>query len=122
MATDTRDTRLVTIVLVTLGALVVLPMLFMGFGLMGFGPMMGGMWGHGAWDGGTVPGWMPLVAVLMQLLFVALIVGAGYLLYRAMTGSDDADRALEELRLAYARGELDDDEYEQRRNTLERDR
>jgi putative membrane protein len=122
MATDTRDTRLVTIVLVTLGALVVLPMIFMGFGMIGFGPMMGGMWGHGAWDGRTMPGWVPLVAVLMQLLFVALIVGAGYLLYRAITGSDDADRALEELRLAYARGELDDDEYEQRRNTLERDR
>jgi len=45
MATETNDTRLVTIVLVTLGALVVLPMVFMGFGLMGFGPMMGGMGG-----------------------------------------------------------------------------
>ncbi|MDF9747271.1 SHOCT domain-containing protein [Natrinema salsiterrestre] len=122
MATDTRDTRLVTIVLVTLGALVVLPMLFMGVGLIGFGPMMGGMWGHGAWDGGTAPGWMPLVAVLMQLLFVAAVVGGGYFLYRSVTGADDSDRALEELRLAYARGDLDDDEYEQRRNTLERDR
>ena len=123
MATDTRDTRLVTIVLIVIGALVVLPMVFMGFGMMGFGPMMGGMWGHGTWGGGTVPGWMPLVAVLMQLLFVAAIVGGGYLLYRAVTGTDgDGDRALEELRLAYARGEMSDEEYEQRRETLERDR
>jgi putative membrane protein len=121
MATETNDTRLVTIVLVTLGALVVLPMVFMGFGLMGFGPMMGGMWGHGAWGDGAAPGWMPLVAVLVQLLFVAAIIGGGYLLYRAIAGSDDSDRALEELRLAYARGEMSDEEYEQRRDALERD-
>jgi len=121
MATETNDTRLVTIVLVTLGALVVLPMVFMGFGLMGFGPMMGGMWGPGAWGDGAAPGWMPLVAVLVQLLFVAAIIGGGYLLYRAIAGSDDSDRALEELRLAYARGEMSDEEYEQRRDALERD-
>ena len=122
MATDTRDTRLVTIVLIAIGALVVLPMAFMGFGMMGVGPMMGGMWGHG-WGGTAAPSWLPLVAVLLQLLFVAAIVGAGYLLYRAVAGSDgDGDPALEELRLAYARGEMSDEEYEQRREALERDR
>jgi len=42
-------------------------------------------------------------------------------LYRAIAGSDDSDRALEELRLAYARGEMSDEEYEQRRDALERD-
>lgn len=116
MATETNDTGLVAIVLVTLGALVVLPMVF-----MGFGPMMGGMWGHGAWGDGMASGWMPLVAVLVQLLFVAAIIGGGYLLYRAIAGSDGSDRALEELRLAYARGEVSDEEYEQRRDALERD-
>ncbi|ELZ15954.1 hypothetical protein C478_04429 [Natrinema thermotolerans DSM 11552] len=121
MATDTRDTRLATIVLIAIGALVVLPMAFMGIGMMGFGPMMGGMWGHGMWDGGTTPGWLPLVAVLMQLLFVAAVVGGGYLVYRAIAGGDDTDRALEELRMTYARGELSDEEYEQRRDALERD-
>lgn len=121
MATDTRDTRLATIVLIAIGALVVLPMAFMGFGMMGFGPMMGGMWGHGMWDGGTTPGWLPLVAVLLQLLFVAAVVVVGYLVYRAIAGGDDTDRALEELRLAYARGDLTDEEYEQRRDALERD-
>ncbi|PCR91850.1 SHOCT domain-containing protein [Natrinema ejinorense] len=120
MATDTRDTRLATIVLVAIGALVVLPMAFMGVGTMGFGPMMGGPWGHGMWGGGTVPGWLPLVAVLVQLLFVAAVVGGGYLVFRAIAGADGTDRALEELRAAYARGELSDEEYEQRRNALER--
>ena len=123
MAANTTETRLVTIVLIAIGVLVVLPMVFMGFGMMGFGPMMGGMWGHGTWGGGTTPGWVPLVGVLLQLLFVAAIIGAGYLLYRAVVGSSDgSDGALEELRLAYARGELSDEEYEQRRETLERDR
>ncbi|MFD1565187.1 SHOCT domain-containing protein [Haloarchaeobius amylolyticus] len=123
MATDTHDTRLVTIALIAIGVLVLLPTVFMGFGMMGFGPMMGGMWGHGTWGGGTAPGWLPLVGVLMQLLFVAAIIGAGYLLYRTIAGSDgDSDRALEELRLAYARGEVSDEEYEQRREALERDR
>lgn len=121
MATDTFDTRLAAIVLVAIGALVVLPMTFMGLGTMGFGPMMGGPGGHGMWDGGTAPGWLPLAAVLLQLLFVAAVVVGGYLVYRAITGGDDTDRALEELRVAYARGELSDEEYERRRDALERD-
>lgn len=121
MSKNTTDSSLVAILLV-LAALVVLPAVVMRGGMMGFGPMMGA-WEHGMWGGGTMPGWMLLVGVLMQLLFLAAIVVAGYLLYRAVAGSDDdADRALEELRVAYARGELSDEEYEQRRDALERDR
>jgi putative membrane protein len=64
---------------------------------------------------------MVLVGVLMQLLFLAAIVVAGYLVYRAVRTADSGtDRALEELRLAYARGDLTDEEYEQRKDTLER--
>ncbi|WP_254762518.1 SHOCT domain-containing protein [Natrinema marinum] len=122
MTTDTRDTRLATAVLIAIGALIVLPMMFMGFGMMGFGPMMGGTWGHGMWGSGTGAGWMALVALVMQLAFLVAIVGGGYLLYRAISGSDGDDRALEELRVAYARGELSEEEYETRRNALERDR
>jgi putative membrane protein len=51
--------------------------------------------------------------------------GAGrgeYLLYRAVTGGEsDSDQAMEELRLAYARGDLTDEEYEQPKTALERD-
>ncbi|MFC4541651.1 SHOCT domain-containing protein [Halosolutus amylolyticus] len=119
MSDTTSTTRPVVIVLALIAALVVLPGLFMGIGMMGFGPMMGG-WSH-MWGDGSVPGWMPFVGVLMQLLFLAALVGLGYLLVRAIAGTDErSDRALEELRLAYARGELSDEEYEQRRDALER--
>ena len=122
MSTNSTDKQLVTIVLIVLGAMVILPVLFMGFGMMGFGPMTGGMWGGHMWGDGTAPGWMVLVGLLMQLLFLAVIVGAGYLIYRAVTTADGGtDQALEELRLAYARGDLTDEEYAERKETLERD-
>ncbi|QLG63921.1 SHOCT domain-containing protein [Halorarum salinum] len=122
MARDTSGTSLVTIVLLILAVFVVLPFFFMGFGMMGFGPMMGGMWGGGMWGGGTATGTMLLLGVVMPLLFLAVLVFVGYLVYRAVSGSDGpADRAQEELRLAYARGELTDEEYEHRREALERE-
>jgi len=122
MPTKTDDTRLVTLLLVIIGAVVIFPLFFMGFGMMGFGPMMGGMWGGGMWGDGTMSGWMFVVGIVMQLLFLAALVGGGYLVYRAITRNEsDSDQALEELRLAYARGELTDEEYEQRREALERD-
>lgn len=117
MSTNPTDKQLVTIVLIVLGAVVILPVLF-----MGFGPMTGGMWSGHMWGDGTVPGWMVLGGVLMQLLFLAAIVGVGYLIYRAVTTADGGtDQALEILRFAYAGGDLTDEEYEQQKNTLERD-
>lgn len=119
MTRQTEDTRLVTVLLGIVAALVVVPMLFMGFGMMGVGPMMGGMWG-GMWDG-AMSGWLFAVGIVVQLLFLAAVVGAGYLIYRAVAGGErGSDRALEELRLAYARGDLTDEEYERRRERLER--
>ena len=45
-----------------------------------------------------------------------------HLVYRALEGDEsESDQALEELRLAYARGELTDEEYEPRLEALERD-
>jgi putative membrane protein len=122
MPTDTTDSRLLAIVLIAVGALVVLPVLFMGFGMMGYGSMMGGTWGHGMWSDGTVPGWVFLAGIVLRLLFLAAVIGGGYLLYRAVTGSEEeTDAALEELRAAYARGELTDKEYEKRRERLQND-
>jgi len=122
MPTNSDDTRLVTLLIVIIGAVFIVPLFFMSFGMMGFGPMMGGMWGGHMWGDGTMPGWMFLVGIVMQLLFLAALLGGGYLIYRAITGSEsNSDQALEELRLAYARGELTDEEYEQRREALDRD-
>jgi putative membrane protein len=124
MSTSASDRQLLVVVLILLGILLVVPTLLMGFGVMGFGPMMGGggMWSGGMWGGGTVPTWVPLFGAVMQLLFLVVVVGLGYLVYRAVVAREGAaDGALEELRLAYARGDLSDEEYETRRETLERD-
>jgi putative membrane protein len=51
--------------LLVLGAVVVLPMLFLGTGMMGSGPMMGGMWGSGMWGDGTISGWLFVGAIVM---------------------------------------------------------
>lgn len=65
---------------------------------------------------------MFIVGIVMQLLFLVAPVGGEYLLYRAVTGGEsDSDQAMEELRLAYARGDLTDEEYEQPKTALERD-
>ncbi|WP_255196968.1 SHOCT domain-containing protein [Halorarius litoreus] len=126
MTTTTTDRQLVAAVLVALGAILVIPALLMGFGMMGYGSMMGGtggpgMWGFGMGEAGTVSGWLVAVGIVLQLLMLAVLVGAGYLIYRAVTGTAGGDRAMEELRLAYARGDLTDEEFESRKAALERD-
>ena len=56
----------------------------------------------------------------MMLVFLLVLLGIGYLIYRAFTRESlsSNDPALEELRLAYARGELSQEEFEQRRENL----
>jgi putative membrane protein len=91
-------------------------------GMVGFGSTTGGPWGGQAWSDGTVPGWMVPIGALMGLLFLAATVGAGYLTHRAVTTADGGTgQALEELRVAHARGDLTGEEYEQRKDALERD-
>lgn len=102
------------IILVVIAALVLAPILMMVFMF----PMMG-MWGGmmGGFDGF---GGSPLWGIGMMLLWLVVLVGGGYLLYRWVSGAGSigADPALEELRLAYARGELSDEEFEERRSRL----
>lgn len=122
MTTTTDDTTLAAIVLLIIGALVVLPVLFMSTGMMGVGHMDGTIAGSGMWADSQVAGWLLVAWILIRLLFLAAILGGLYLVVRAITTDDDTtDPALEELRQAYARGELSDEEYETRRNRLERD-
>jgi putative membrane protein len=93
-------------------------------GAMG-GPMTygmhGGMWGDGGTGTATASGWLILASVLWRLLILVAVVVLGYLLYRGLTrsGDDDGADAVAELRLAYARGDLSDEEYERRRERLE---
>ena len=122
MASDGLDTR--TLVLLLVAAVILWPLLTMGLGggMMGTGMMGGGMWGGHMWGDGGVSGWWLLVGLLGRVLSLLVVVGVGYLIYRALTESDGGtDEAMDELRLAYARGDIDDEEYERRRKTLERD-
>lgn len=85
-------------------------------------PMMGMM---GWWFGGTPgsgAGTSPMWGLGMMLLFLSVLLGTGYFISRAFTRESFSvdDPALEELRLAYARGELSREEFEQRREDLQR--
>ena len=117
MSTSGSTRQIGLLVLVALALLFVLPPVFggMGYGGMGggYGPMMGGQTG-----GAAVSGWVVAAALLVRLLGIVALVAGGYLLYRAFAGSSGDDAALGELRLAYARGDLTDEEYERRRERL----
>ena len=118
----TTDTLLKTLLLVVI-AVVLLPLVMM----LVMTPTIGmGMWGGSPmWNGGMVGGtgsiWM---WVLPWLVMLAVFGGLGYLLYRVLGGSESGstDPAIEELRAAYARGELSDEEFETRLERLRRDR
>ncbi|MEF8856909.1 MAG: SHOCT domain-containing protein [Haloplanus sp.] len=113
MASSDLDIK--TVVLLLVAAVILLPLLTMG---MGFGGMMG----SGMWGGQTTSGWWLLAGLLGRVLTLLVVVGVGYLIYRALIETDDSgDDALEELRLAYARGDLSDEEFERRRETLKHD-
>jgi putative membrane protein len=119
VASDGLDAR--TLVLLLVAAVILLPLLTVGLGggTMG-GGMMGGMRGSHMWSDGGVPGWWLLASLLGRALTLLVVLGVGYLVYRALTESGaGTDAAMDELRLAYARGDIDDEEYERRRQTLE---
>ncbi len=105
-----------TVVLLVLAAIILLPFLTMGLGfggMMGYGGMMGGY-------GGSGTGWS-LVGLLLQLAVLGLLLGGGYLLLKRIGNSgDESDGALAELRRAYAKGDLSDEEFERRRERLQR--
>ena len=111
--TSTADGSLFRGILLAVLILIAIPFVMM--------PMMGA-WGVGhmhewMWNG-TGGSWAWIV---MWLVMLGILIGGGYLLYRALRSpSDTADPALEELRTAYARGELSDEEFEERRNRLQR--
>lgn len=114
------DDVLLRTILTIVAVIVLLPVLMMVFLMPMMGFWGGGhMWNGGMWNG-TGVGWMWL---LMWVVLLAVLLGGGYLVFRAIGGGmgAGADPALEELRTAYARGELSDEEFEERRERLLRE-
>lgn len=105
-----RFRRLIRGVLLIVAVLLLVPLLLMLFMM----PMMGMMSGVGGMEMMS-PAW----GIGMMLLTVLVLLGLVYAIYRAVAGTT-RDPALEELRTAYARGELSQEEFEQRRNDLKR--
>ena len=117
-STDTGDRTLVRLVLAVLAVLVLAPVFAMAIGM----PMMAGMgWG---WHDGTMAGTAPWWGLGMGLVWLVVLIGIGYVVYRAVVApaGREGDAALRELRLAYARGDLTDEEFEARRAVLTDDR
>nr|WP_233340570.1 SHOCT domain-containing protein [Haloprofundus sp. MHR1] len=112
--TSSNQLDTTTVLLLILGVFILLPLLTMG---MGFGGMMGygGMMGQY----GSTGGWWPVIGMLVPLVFLVALLGGGYLLFRQVSETQTSHNpAMEELRLAYARGDLTDEEFESRQNKL----
>jgi putative membrane protein len=115
------DDALVRLLLIIVAIVLLIPFLMMVFAWLMMGMWGGGhMWNDGMWDS-TGATWMWLV---MWLVGLAIVVGLGYLLYRVVrrpTGRETDTALDEELRVAYAQGELSDEEYKERRERLRRE-
>ena len=72
--------------------------------------------------GGMMGGWGSLFMTLNLLLVVALVVGAAVVVYRIGQRADGGPRAMSRaeqvLAERYVRGEIDREEFEERRTTL----
>jgi putative membrane protein len=97
------------VVLLVIAVIVFAPLLMM---VIAF-PLMG-MWTGHMWSGTG----FTLPVMLLWMLLLGMTLGIGYLIYRASTDTY-SDRAIEELREAYARGDLNEDEFEERLEKLQ---
>ncbi|WP_049972727.1 SHOCT domain-containing protein [Haladaptatus cibarius] len=120
MATKTTEDELLRTALIVLGVIVLIPVLLMAFAV----PMMGmmGWWGGGMFGRGVSPVW----GFGMMFVWLLVLLGISYALYRGLVGRSDSartnDPALDELRTAFARGEISEEEFEMRREKLRTDR
>lgn len=122
MVSEPKRTRsgeqdILRLVVLVVGVLLLAPLLMMVFMM----PMMGmmGWW----WGDGMMGGMSPLWGIGMMLFWLVVLLGIGYALYRGVASgvgpASKVDPALEELRMAYARGELTEEEFEERREQLQ---
>lgn len=100
--------------LAALGALMAMPALAQ--------QPQGGYYGHGhMWDGG---GWWMFLGPLWMIVVIGLLIAGVVLLVRWLggpqaPGQPSSGRALDILKERFARGEIDKEEFEQRRRLLE---
>jgi putative membrane protein len=80
-------------------------------------PLLG--FSHMGWAGTTGATWPWL---LMWIVLLIVTLGGSYLLYKGVVRSTKQapDAALTELRRTYARGDISTDEFEERRERLQR--
>ena len=102
------------LVLTVIAAILLIPFVLMAV-------MMPMMWMGGGMSTVGAVSMSPLWGVGMMLAVLVVVLGVGYVLYRALTraGLSSRDPALRELRVAYAQGELSEDEFKQRKDILE---
>lgn len=121
MATRTAGVGAVRTVAILLGILLLLPVLHMAVMM----PVMGmtGMMDGGHHQMGAT-GMSPFWGIAMMVLSLLVVVGLVYVGYRLLTQGTGftEDPAVEELRLAFARGDIPEEEYEERREALKQDR
>lgn len=63
---------------------------------------------------------LPVIGMVVPLVFLLVVLGGGYfILQRPSEERAAQDPAMEELRAAYARGDLSEEEFEERRRRLQ---
>lgn len=115
MSDDDSFLRVALIVLLVLIALPLLLAIVMMPTMGMFGA--GHMW-EGTDPGGT--GWWLSVTLMMAIPLILLLL-IGYVIYRSLAdgSTSSPDPAIQQLKEAYARGELSDEEFDRRLERLE---
>jgi putative membrane protein len=110
MSQTSNSDSLVRIVIIIAVLLVVGPFVLM----LLAAPFMGGMMMLGLPGAGG----FAFFGVFLMLLFPLLLLAAGVILFRRWDGRDREDEAMRELRMTFARGDIDREEFEERRDAL----
>lgn len=108
------DDELFRLLLVIVTVLLLIPFVLMLFML----PVMGWMGGWAAAGDGIRS--LPFTVTVLWGVVLVGVAGVLYMLYSAIS-RESRDRAIEEARLAYARGEISRDEFQERVELLERE-
>ena len=105
--------QFVRLLIIALAIIFLLPLVLMVVLMPMMMVMMGGMDVNGTMT------MSPIWGIVMMVGGLAILLGLAYGLYRILGESVTEEPALEELRMAYARGDISQEEYEQRKDDLE---